>query len=115
MYAYLPIVMIQGEEGRELADKLYNVEGVVSHGITQDSAAHMFDHLQQWDTGDDVPSTFEPEWGSSDDLTWSDSTFDGIPIIGSYVISSNLGLGYVSLSKVVEADELTRHTAGFNN
>lgn len=89
---YIDIVMVQGEEGRELTDKLYNVEGVVAHGVTSESINAMIEHLSQWETADSPATEAKeyPSWGSNDD----------IHTVGWYVLSANLGLGYVALARI---------------
>lgn len=86
--AYEQIVMIQGEEGRTLVDALYDVDGVVAHGATEESIDAAVAHLSQWDYGDN-PVDDSPAWGTSDDV-WEHA---------GYVLSANLGLGYIALAR----------------
>ena len=89
--AVASIVFIDGEEGRELTDKLYNVEGVVAHGITEESVTEAVEYLKQWDMGEYDTVTDEEQHGSRDDVMDHHE----------YTLSANLGLGYLALSKTI--------------
>lgn len=92
---YAEIVMIQGEEGRELTDALYAVEGVVVHGATAETIAAAIEHLTQWESGD------EPEYDDEEvPLPWG--TDDDIWVEGGYVLGAHRGLGYISLARVLD-------------
>lgn len=88
---YAEIVMIQGVEGNTLTDRLYNVEGVLAHGATQETITEAVEYLAQWDTGD------SPEYDSEEvPVAWG---ADDMWYEGDYILSANLGLGYISLAK----------------
>lgn len=87
------IVYLDGEEGREIVDALYSVEGVVAHGRTAESISAAVDHLASWEAPGDAEITTEIPWGSADQ----------VDRLGDYFLSSNLGLGYVALARVVNA------------
>jgi hypothetical protein len=94
MTKYMDIVFLQGDDGREVADRLFNVEGVVAHGITAESAREAVEYLSQWDYGDnDGELREEPPAGTEDAIVYADG--------GEYVLTANLGLGYVGLSRIV--------------
>ena len=87
---YQDIVFMQGEEGREVVDKLCNVDGVVAHGATRESIERAIEHLSQWDFGDENPSPVVPA---------AVPLYDGDrdARMNGYVIVWNLGLGTVAL------------------
>ena len=91
---FADIVFMQGAEGREIVDQIERVDGVVAYGPTDESVADAIVHLSQWDQGDipnRVYANVADVAGSRDQLT--ERGVDGT----SYVLSWNLGLGYVSL------------------
>jgi hypothetical protein len=83
------VVFMQGDEGREVADRLFNVEGVVAHGIDSESAAEAVEYLRQWDYGDNDDTSEELGNGTDDVVVFHDG----------YILTANLGLGYVGLSR----------------
>lgn len=87
---FASIVFVQGEEGREVTDALFNVEGVVQHGATDESVAEAIRYLSDWEHEDLMEWSETAPWGSQDD-TWEQ---DG------YVLAANSGLGYASLQLV---------------
>lgn len=89
--AVASIIFLQGEEGREITDKLYDVEGVVARGATEESIAAAVEYLTQWDYGEYHNVTEEAQHGTQDDV-WE---------LGKYTLTANLGLGYVGLSKTI--------------
>lgn len=92
MTSYVAIVFQQGEEGREVTDALYNVEGVVQHGVTEESLLAAIDYLAQWACpGDEVLE--EQPWCDVDDVWRS----------GNWVVYANPGLGYVGLAEEVQS------------
>jgi hypothetical protein len=101
MNKYMDIVFLQGDDGREVADKLFRVEGVCAHGITAESAREAVEYLSQWDYGDDDGELrAELPAGSNDAVIFADG--------GQYVLTANLGLGYVGLSRIVTDADVTR-------
>jgi hypothetical protein len=98
MTKYMDIVFLQGDEGREVADRLFTVEGACAHGITAESAEEAVEYLSQWDYGDDDGELRdELPAGSNDAVIFADG--------GEYVLTAHLGLGYVGLSRIVKADD----------
>jgi len=91
---YADIVFMQGDEGREVVDKLCNVEGVVAHGATAESITATIAHLSQWDFGDESEHTLREDIGAGFD--------DRVVEEGDYVLSWNLGIGYVGLYRKAE-------------
>lgn len=88
----IPIIFLDGEEGDEWADVLFNAEGVVVHGITLESAQATLNHLIQWHTpGSDVESS--PGIGAID--RW-------VILEDRWLIAGSPGLGYVSLAEVTK-------------
>lgn len=88
------IVFISGDEASPVIDALYNRESadsVVYHGPDDESVTRAIQTLTGWDYGDydDVSDTTGA--GTSDD-EWTE---------GVYILTANLGLGYVSLSRVL--------------
>lgn len=99
------IVFIQDGEDGDQADILFNVEGIVAHGVTAESFAAVLEYLKQWDSGEDFDVTDTLPAGSSDTVLFED---DANPYRdGAYIISANLGLGYVGLSRVINDDDNT--------
>jgi hypothetical protein len=97
---YMDIVFLHCDDGREVADKLFCVDGVVAHGITAESAREAVEYLSQWDYGDDDGELRdELPAGSNDAIIYADG--------GEYVLTANLGLGYVSLSRIVTDADVT--------
>lgn len=92
MTEYADVVFLDGEEGREVTDALFNVEGVVAHGVTEESIAAAFEYLKQWDYGDNYGEMRDEIPAGSQDL---------VIIRVGYVMSANLGLGYVGLSRII--------------
>lgn len=98
---YAEIVMIQGEEGREYADRLFNVDGVVAHGATAESIEMIARELSNWDDGEmDGVTVYDSEevplaW-TPDDKSWEED-WQGT----TYILSGNLGLGHVSLARKI--------------
>lgn len=89
---YVDIVFMQGDEGCEVVDRLCRVEGVVAHGATDATIADAIEYLSQWDYGDDDNVRADLGAGSRDEIVERDG----------YVLTWNLGLGYVGLSRRVE-------------
>jgi len=89
---YVDIVFMQGDEGREVVDRLCNVEGILAHGATAESIAEAIEYLSQWDYGDD-DNVRDDTGAGTNDTTVEDDT---------YVLSWNLGLGYVGLLRKME-------------
>lgn len=80
------IVFMQGEEGRDVVDRLTRCEGVVVRGATDATIATTIDHLRQWDYGEGEVVT-DLGHGTRDEVVERDG----------YVLAWNTGLGYVSL------------------
>ena len=95
---YEEIVFIQGDEARALVDALFDVEGVVAHGATQQSITAAVEILAQYDGDDNVLYDVEktPVPWSHDDKTW---------VEGQYILSAHLGLGHISLAKIITTKE----------
>ena len=86
---YAEIVFMQGDEGRELTDSLCNVEGVVAHGATAKSITETIEYLSQWDMGEYHDIREDTGAGA----------YDTVVEEGDYVLTYNLGLGYVGLMR----------------
>jgi hypothetical protein len=78
------IIFMQGDDAIEPLDILENHE----------NPADIWDYLRQWDDGDGEESD-KPFYGSSDYIIKRD---DGL------VISYNLSLGYIALSKIIKEE-----------
>ena len=92
MFAH--IVFIAGDEASEIIDDLYNREStdsVLYHGADEESITRAVQTLTDWDYGDYDDVSDSTGAGTSDD-EWS---------AGVYVLTANLGLGYVALSRVM--------------
>jgi hypothetical protein len=87
---YASVVFLDGEEGRELVDMLTRTDGVVVHGATEETIATTATYLAQWDYADELDWWPAEPWGSSDHTA----------TVGRYVLAWNVGLGYVSLTRV---------------
>jgi hypothetical protein len=86
----IPVVYLADEDGRALSDVLFNVEGVVAHGMTIESAHKVLDELLPWMTpGMDTADS--PGLGDADQ--W-------MVLEDRWLVSGNLGLGYVALAEV---------------
>jgi hypothetical protein len=94
MVQYANIVFMQGDEGRELVDSLCQVEGVVAHGATAESITQTIEYLAQWDFGTESEYDIREEIGAG--------THDTTVEEGEYVLTWNLGLGYVGLMRKME-------------
>jgi N6-adenosine-specific RNA methylase IME4 len=94
---YANIVFMQGEEGHEVVDKLCNVEGVVAHGATAESITETIEYLSQWDFGTESEHDIRDSIGAG--------THDTVVEEGEYVLTYNLGHGYVGLMRKVETDD----------
>lgn len=94
-YTYERIIFMQGDDANEPLDILYSRENGHSFpyylGATDESIKAAFAYLGQWDNGDPGEESDTPSAGTADD-TW---TQDG------YILSANLGLGYIGLERVV--------------
>lgn len=91
--AYADIVFLQEgvqEDTQWAVDVLYNNEGIISYGVTEESLAATLEYLKQWEYGEEAVTDRDP-WGTSDDVFH----------IGEYVITANNGLGYVGLLRKV--------------
>lgn len=93
MTGYANIVFMQDDEGREVVDSLCNVEGVVAHGATAESIMKTIEYLSQWDYGDESEYDIREEIGAG--------TNDTVVEYDEYVLTYNLGLGYVGLMRKV--------------
>lgn len=95
---YQTVVFLDGDEGRRVVDKLCGVESVLAHGVTVESVEACVEYLLQWDYDDEGPHEDVQPWGdadSTDSLEWT--KYEGQDLI----LSWNLGLGYVSLTRLV--------------
>jgi len=91
MTRYVNIVFMQGDEGRDVVDKLANVEDIMVRGATAESIAQAVEYLSQWDYGDD---DIRDDIGAGSD--------DTVVEHGGYVLTYNVGLGYVGLLRPIE-------------
>ena len=89
------IVFMQNAEGREIVDQIERVDGAVAYGPTDETVADAIVYLSQWDQGDGHELRDEIGAGSRDQVTERD--VDGT----SYIVTWNLGLGYVGLMRRV--------------
>lgn len=95
MTKYANIVFMQDEEGREVVDKLCHVDGgVVAYGPTDQSITEAIAYLAQWDYGTESEHDIREDIGAG--------THDTTVEEGEYVLTWNLGLGYVGLMRKVE-------------
>lgn len=92
---YVRIVFLDGDEGRDRTDELYNVEGVVNHGATAESITGAIGYLTGWDYADADDVHDERTAGANDD-TWQE---------GEYILTANSGLGYIGLERVIEVPD----------
>lgn len=89
---YVRVIFLDSDEGREVVDKLANVEdGYIVHGATEESITEAIAYLSQWDDHDDRETWERPSHGTADDTTE----------VGDYLLSWNTGLGYVGLERKV--------------
>lgn len=84
------VVFIDGDEGREIVDRLTNTEGVVMRGATAETIAATIEHLSQWDN----------ETGEvTDDLgAGLHDRREDCDCGCGYVLTWHPGLGYVALA-----------------
>jgi hypothetical protein len=94
MSRYANIVFMQDEEGREVVDRLCNVEGILAHGATAESITETIEYLSQWDYGDESDHYAREDIGAG--------VNDEVVEEGDYVLTWNLGLGYVGLMRKVD-------------
>lgn len=100
MNAYQTIVFIDGDEADTVINDLYNCDGVVAHGMSNESIRNAVAYLMQWeyhDTPDEFNTTPEPPFGAYDDTI--DSGYECLN--GGYILSANLPMNYVSLTRKV--------------
>lgn len=94
---YESIVFMQGDDADEALRILYGKaaddESVVWSGPFAETIAATFEHLGQWDYGEPGEMHTESEAGSSDRQVTSDD--------GQYLMTWNLGLGYIGLERIV--------------
>lgn len=88
---YSEIVFMQDDEGREVVDRLANVDGVVAYGPTEESIEATVEYLAQWDYADDYDVRD----------TLSAGAHDIVIEHNGYVLSFNVGLGYVGLARII--------------
>lgn len=88
---YASIIFAQGDEAREIVDRLERVDGVVAFGATDETISETVDYLSQWDFGDESEHDVTAELGAG--------THDRIETVGDYILTWNLGLGYVGLAR----------------
>lgn len=91
MPRYVRIVFMEGDEGRDAVDTLCNSFEGYTAGTTAESIRSTVEYLSQWDDGSDDDIHDEPSHGACDNVVNQ----------GDYVLSWNLGLGYVGLERVV--------------
>lgn len=99
MFAH--IVYLAGDEASPVIDALYERESatsVVYHGPSDESVAAAIQTLSDWDYGDYGDVSRDLGNGSADDVFY----------VGPYVLTSHLGLGYVSLSRVLFPSDRVR-------
>lgn len=91
---YSEIVFMQGDEAEQVLTKLAHIEGVVIHGATEESIAEAVEYLSQWDHGEDHRVTDTLGAGTHDDVAEHNG----------YVITWNVGLTYVGLSRIIDEE-----------
>lgn len=102
---YIDIVFLQGDD--DITDALYNVEGVVAHGQTEESIDAAIQYMLQWDYGEGEEQEYVPSenfyatdpggpWGAGSDVHHQR---DGETCL---VLSSHLGLGHAGLIRIIE-------------
>jgi len=84
---HVDIVFMQGDEGREVVDRIMRTDGVVMHGPTDETIAEAVAYLSEWDYGDD--DNIRDNTGAG--------VWDTVVTHGDYVLIFNAGLGYVGL------------------
>lgn len=93
---YVNVIFIQDDEDG-IIDTLYNIDGIVIHGATEESIQAAGEYLAQWDFGEETDMAHTEEGdnpaGSRDD-EWN-VTVGGI----DYVIAANAMLGYVGMTR----------------
>jgi hypothetical protein len=93
---WVSIVFMQGEDADWVLNHMLRFDRKVTYrGATDKTVERAFEHLKQWDFGE------ESEHDPSEGISWgtSDTTFEE----GEYVIAYNSRLGYVSLNRRVRA------------
>lgn len=90
----MQIVFLQDEEAQPYLDALYNVDGILVQGATDESITATIRKLWDFDYGE-YTAGFES--GTQDDM-WDK---------GQYVLSANYDLRYISLGTLVEPHELS--------
>ena len=93
---YETIVFLQGDEASPVIDMLYGWQGDEWHchylGATTEGVDAALEYLRQWDYGDPGEERDTPSAGTSD-ARWELAD-------GAYLLTANLGLGYVGLERV---------------
>lgn len=96
---YETIVFLQGDEASEVIDLLYGWQGDEYHchylGATSEGIDAALEFLKAWDYGEPAEEHTSPSCGTSDD-SW-------VLADGAYLLSANLGLGYVGLERITVA------------
>jgi hypothetical protein len=101
-------------DGVSLIDTLYNVEGVVLHGVTDESFDEAVDYLKAWDYGEaeEVIWDLSSKIGSDDDVFYRDADGDvwgyfnpqHPPVAGRYLITANAKRGYATFYAVIDSE-----------
>lgn len=96
-----------------LIDTLYNIEGVVLHGITDESFDKAIAYLSQWDYAEveEIIWDLDSRIGSRDDVIYRDAegnvwdywNVQHPPVAGTYLIAANSGLGYAALYAIIDS------------
>ena len=95
---WVTVVFMDGDEGREVVDRLANVEdGYYVRGATEESIQEAAEYLADWDYADMAyPTSSGEPWGSQDET--AEVTVNGT----QYTLAWNVGLSYVSLQRRAE-------------
>jgi hypothetical protein len=103
----------EGINGKSLIDTLYNVEGVVVHGITDESFNEAIEYLAQWDYAEveEIIWDLNSRIGTKDDVIYRDAegnvwdywNVQHPPVAGTYLIAANSGLGYAALYAIIDS------------
>lgn len=91
---YSEVIFMQGDEAEQVLTKLAHIEGVVVHGATEESIAEAVEYLSQWDHGEDHRVTDTLGAGTHDDVAEHNG----------YVLTWNVGLTYVGLSRIIDEE-----------
>ncbi len=94
----MPTIYMQGDEGREVVDKLCHVDVDPEDGYDHASLEECVEYLLQWDSGEGVFYDVNPVPNADNIDDLKGTKFEGKGL----VLSFNFGLGYISLARTEE-------------